>query len=56
MLIEAADCDFHLRELRDQSFAALVETTLRLAPPLTVTGDELDWALERLDDVLAGLL
>ena len=32
------------------------ETTLRLAPPLTVTGDELDWALERLDDVLAGLL
>ena len=32
------------------------QTTLRLAPPLTVTGDELDWALERLDDVLAGLL
>ena len=32
------------------------ETTLRLAPPLTVTSDELDWALERLDDVLAGLL
>ena len=32
------------------------ETTLRLAPPLTVTPDELDWALERLDDVLAGLL
>ncbi|HET8952294.1 MAG TPA: ornithine--oxo-acid transaminase [Solirubrobacteraceae bacterium] len=32
------------------------ETTLRLAPPLTVTATELDWALERLDDVLAGLL
>jgi ornithine--oxo-acid transaminase len=32
------------------------ETTLRLAPPLTVTAAELDWALERLDDVLAGLL
>jgi ornithine--oxo-acid transaminase len=32
------------------------DTTLRLAPPLTVTEDELDWALERLDDVLAGLL
>jgi ornithine--oxo-acid transaminase len=32
------------------------ETTLRLAPPLTVTADELDWALERLDEVLAGLL
>jgi len=32
------------------------ETTLRIAPPLTVTATELDWALERLDDVLAGLL
>src|SRR5215211_9130479 len=32
------------------------ETTLRLAPPLTVTAAELDWALERLDDLLAGLL
>jgi ornithine--oxo-acid transaminase len=32
------------------------ETTLRIAPPLTVTAAELDWALERLDDVLAGLL
>jgi ornithine--oxo-acid transaminase len=32
------------------------ETTLRLAPPLTVTPSELDWALERLDEVLAGLL
>jgi ornithine--oxo-acid transaminase len=32
------------------------ETTLRLAPPLTATAAELDWALERLDDVLAGLL
>jgi ornithine--oxo-acid transaminase len=31
-------------------------TTLRLAPPLTVTGAELDWALERLDDVLTGLI
>ena len=29
--------------------------TLRIAPPLTVTASELDWALERLDDVLAGL-
>jgi ornithine--oxo-acid transaminase len=32
------------------------ETTLRIAPPLTVTAEELDWALERLDEVLAGLL
>jgi ornithine--oxo-acid transaminase len=32
------------------------ETTLRIAPPLTVTGEELDWALDRLDEVLAGLL
>jgi ornithine--oxo-acid transaminase len=31
------------------------DTTLRLAPPLTVTAEELDWALERVDDVLAGL-
>jgi ornithine--oxo-acid transaminase len=31
------------------------DTTLRLAPPLTVTAEELDWALERIDDVLAGL-
>ena len=31
------------------------ETTLRIAPPLTVTADELDWALERFDEVLAGL-
>jgi ornithine--oxo-acid transaminase len=32
------------------------ETTLRIAPPLTVTAEELDWALERLDEVLEGLL
>jgi ornithine--oxo-acid transaminase len=32
------------------------ETTLRIAPPLTVTAAELDWALERLDGVLAGLI
>ncbi len=32
------------------------ETTLRIAPPLTTTAAELDWALERLDEVLAGLL
>jgi ornithine--oxo-acid transaminase len=32
------------------------EKTLRIAPPLTVTAAELDWALERLDDVLADLL
>src|SRR5215218_8939931 len=32
------------------------EATLRIAPPLTVTAEELDWALERLDEVLAGLL
>ena len=31
-------------------------TTLRIAPPLTTTAAELDWALERLDEVLAGLL
>jgi ornithine--oxo-acid transaminase len=32
------------------------ETTLRIAPPLTVTAEELDWALERVDGVLAGLV
>ena len=32
------------------------DTALRLAPPLTVSADELDWALERVDEVLAGLL
>jgi ornithine--oxo-acid transaminase len=32
------------------------DKTLRLAPPLTVTADELDWALERVDEVLAGLI
>ena len=32
------------------------ETTLRIAPPLTSTTEELDWALERVDEVLAGLL
>jgi ornithine--oxo-acid transaminase len=31
------------------------ETTLRLAPPLTATAAELDWALDRLDEMLAGL-
>jgi ornithine--oxo-acid transaminase len=31
------------------------ETTLRIAPPLTVTAEELDWALERVSEVLAGL-
>jgi ornithine--oxo-acid transaminase len=29
-------------------------TTLRLAPPLTVTPDELDWALDRVEEMLAG--
>jgi len=32
------------------------ETTLRLAPPLTVTVEELDWALERLESVLTELV
>jgi ornithine--oxo-acid transaminase len=32
------------------------ETTLRIAPPLTVTAGELEWALERLDDMLAHLV
>ena len=31
------------------------DTTLRIAPPLTVTAEELDWALERFGEVLAGL-
>ena len=31
-------------------------TTLRLAPPLTVTVEELDWALERLESVLTELV
>jgi ornithine--oxo-acid transaminase len=30
------------------------ETTLRIAPPLVVAGDDLDWALERVEQVLAG--
>jgi ornithine--oxo-acid transaminase len=29
------------------------EQTMRLAPPLCITRDELDWALERLEKVLA---
>ena len=29
------------------------ETTLRVAPPLTVTPEELDWALERIEAVLS---
>lgn len=29
------------------------ETTIRLAPPLTITREELDWALERIAQVLA---
>ena len=29
------------------------EQTMRLAPPLCITKDELDWALERLERVLA---
>ena len=29
--------------------------TIRLAPPLVITRDELDWALERLEEVLATL-
>jgi ornithine--oxo-acid transaminase len=32
------------------------ETTVRIAPPLTVTSEELDWALDCLDEVLAGLV
>jgi ornithine--oxo-acid transaminase len=27
-------------------------TTIRLAPPLTITADEIDWALEQLAAVL----
>jgi ornithine--oxo-acid transaminase len=29
------------------------ETTIRIAPPLVVAADELDWALDRVDEVLA---
>ena len=29
------------------------EQTMRLAPPLCITRDEVDWALERLEKVLA---
>ena len=32
------------------------ETTVRLAPPLTVTTEELDWALERVEAMLAELV
>ena len=28
------------------------ETTVRIAPPLVVSGEDLDWALDRVDDVL----
>ena len=28
-------------------------TVIRLAPPLIITKDELDWALERIEEVLA---
>ena len=31
------------------------ETTVRIAPPLVATEEELDWALDRVDSVLAGL-
>jgi ornithine--oxo-acid transaminase len=31
------------------------ESTIRLAPPLTITDDELDWALERILGVLDGV-
>lgn len=30
------------------------ETTIRFAPPLTITKEELDWAIERIKKVLAG--
>ena len=30
------------------------EHVIRVAPPLTITGDELDWAIERLEKVLTG--
>ena len=29
--------------------------TIRFAPPLTTSPDELDWLLERVNQVLAGL-
>jgi ornithine--oxo-acid transaminase len=28
------------------------ETTIRFAPPLVITKDEIDWALERIETVL----
>jgi ornithine--oxo-acid transaminase len=31
------------------------EQTIRIAPPLTTTGEELDWALERIESVLSAL-
>lgn len=31
------------------------DRTIRIAPPLTITADELDWALERIEAVLSGL-
>ena len=29
-------------------------STLRFAPPLVITADEIDWAMDRFADVLAG--
>ncbi len=30
-------------------------TVIRVAPPLTITGDEIDWAVERIEKVLTTL-
>jgi len=30
------------------------ENTIRIAPPLVIKKEEVDWALERLESVLAG--
>lgn len=42
--------------LKDQGVLAKEthEHTIRFAPPLTITRDEVDWALERIDRVLTG--
>ena len=31
------------------------ETTIRIAPPLVITEDQVDWAIERFEAVLGGM-
>jgi ornithine--oxo-acid transaminase len=53
---EAGGVRLYCKKLKEKGILAkdTHEHTIRFAPPLVITRDEVDWALERIVDVLSG--